>query len=452
MTTATREVTVRLLQPHPHQALFVDSQAKRIIVRAGRRGGKTTGMATRSVRRFLEGRRQLYATPTADQLDAYWFEVKRALAEPIAAKAFYINETEHVVEKTGTKQRIRAKTAWNADTLRGDYADDLYLDEWQLMNEDAWEVVGAPMLLDNNGDACFIYTPPSLHSAGVSKAKDPRHAAKMFAAALEDKSGRWAAFHFTSRDNPYISGAALTELTADMSRDAYRREILAEDDDATLDLLVYSMFDERTQVIDPISLPKEWPRYVGHDFGQSNPAAIFLAQDPNGNVFIYDEYLPGPGRSVLQHTEEWKQNTIGLNVLKRKGGNTNNQDEIRQGYSANGWHIVAPKWTKPAKQIEVVQGMMERNRVFVFKTCHAFLEEIRNCLWETDRDGVRLDKIRREPTYHLLAALRYVGSDFTPETVDGETQHYVVTRYGHSGNTKRTMLRTMGARRRMMQR
>ena len=43
--------------------------------------------------------------------------------------------------------------------LRGDYADELILDEFQLMNEDIWDAVGAPMLLDNNGDASFhLYT------------------------------------------------------------------------------------------------------------------------------------------------------------------------------------------------------------------------------------------------------------------------------------------------------
>ena len=88
--------------------------------------------------------------------------------------------TEHTVEKLGTMQRIRAKTAWNADTLRGDFADLLILDEWQLMNESAWEDVGAPMLLDNNGDAIFIYAPPSLKFRSVTKARDPLYAAKMF--------------------------------------------------------------------------------------------------------------------------------------------------------------------------------------------------------------------------------------------------------------------------------
>jgi hypothetical protein len=228
---SAREYTVRLPEPHPKQAEFVDSPAKRIVVRAGRRGGKTVGVGIRAVKKFLKGRRVLYAAPTQEQIDRFWVSVTRALHEPIEAGIFYKNETRHIVERPGTEQRIRAKTAWNADTLRGDYADDLILDEWQLMNEDAWGVVGAPMLLDNDGDATFIYTPPSLNSRSASKAKDPQHAAKLFKKAKEDSSGRWATFHFTSHDNPHISASALAEITSDMTSLAYRMEIGAEDVD-----------------------------------------------------------------------------------------------------------------------------------------------------------------------------------------------------------------------------
>lgn len=427
----TAELTIRLKTPHQHQQRLIDATAVRSIVRAGRRSGKTSGLAILAVQRFLAGARVLYGTPTTDQLDTFWTEVKQALAEPIAAGVFYKNETEHLIELQGTQQRIRAKTCWNADTLRGDTADLLIFDEYQLMNEDAWAVVGAPMLLDRDGRAVFLYTPPSLYSAGVSKARDPRHAAKMFKAAQTDETGRWAAFHFTSHDNPYISKAALSAVTRDMSQAAYRQEILAEDDDAQQRLLVYSMWDERTQLIDPIPLPQAWPRYVGHDFGASNPATLWMAMDPTGNIFIYDEYLPGPGKSTYQHVEEYKERSKGLTVLKRIGGNANTEDEIRQGYAAHGWPIVAPKWAKPAKQMEVCMGLMERNRVFVFRTCRNVLDELRNCLWEVDNDGVRLDKVRDEPRYHLLAAWRYVGSDFTPETVEGiGPRRRGVERYG----------------------
>ena len=223
------EVEVRLPRPHAKQQAFISCKAKRIIVRAGRRSGKTVGIAIYAVEAFLAGRRILYAAPTVEQIGRFWTTVTRALEGVIKAGAFYKNETERVIERLGTENRIKAKTAWNADTLRGDYADVLILDEWQLMDEEAWDNVGAPMLLDNDGDAVFIYTPPSLRSRSVSKARDPQNAAKMYAKAKADTSGRWKTFHFTSMDNPHISRNALGEIAGDMTALAYRMEILAED-------------------------------------------------------------------------------------------------------------------------------------------------------------------------------------------------------------------------------
>lgn len=234
-------VQVTLRSPHARQSAFIESPAKRKIIRAGRRGGKTTGIAIFALEQFLAKRRVLYATPTGDQIMRFWGEVTGALAEAIDAGIFRKNETHHLIEAPGTEQRIRAKTAWNADTLRGDYADVLIMDEWQLMNEDAWATVGAPMLIDNNGDAVFIYTPPSLHSKSVTKAEDPRHASKMYTRALEEmkisaienRPSRWEAFHFTSLDNPYLSTEGLAEVARDMTALSYRQEILADESDET---------------------------------------------------------------------------------------------------------------------------------------------------------------------------------------------------------------------------
>ena len=225
------EYNVVLRKPHAKQEEFISSSAKRRVIRSGRRSGKTVGISIHAVKKFLDGHRVLYAAPTEDQLGAFWYEVKRALQEPIDNGIYTKNETMHYIELPGTKQRIRAKTAFNADTLRGDYADELLLDEFQLMNEDTWAIVGAPMLLDNDGNATFIYTPPSLHSRSRTKANDPQHAAKLFKKAKLDTTGRWEVFHFTSEENPYISMTALEDITQDMSSLAYRMEILAEDVD-----------------------------------------------------------------------------------------------------------------------------------------------------------------------------------------------------------------------------
>jgi hypothetical protein len=211
------EYRIRLPKYHALQDAFIRSKAKRKVVLAGRRGGKTTGCAALAVEQMLAGHRILEAAPTSDQTRVFWEACKRYLQEPIEAGEVYKNESDRVLEVVRTGARIRTKTAWDADSLRGDYADLLILDEYAEMDPSAWEVVGAPMLLDNDGDAVFIFTP-----------KSRNHAFRMYQRAIADDTGRWEAWHFTSHDNPYLSETALAEITQDMTSDMYRQEVLAE--------------------------------------------------------------------------------------------------------------------------------------------------------------------------------------------------------------------------------
>ncbi len=411
-------IHVRNTLKHPCQHEFVHCDKKRIVIKAGRRGGKTVGIATRAVNRFLSGRRQLYAAPTAEQTDAFWFEVLRALAEPLQSGALKLDKSERTIEKPGTKQRIKAKTAWNADTLRGDYADDLYLDEYQLMNEDAWEVVGQPMLLDNNGDAVFIYTPPSLISAGVSKARDPLHASKLFKKMQSDTSGLCAVFHFTSWDNPFISRVALQIIARDMSQTSYRQEIMAEDDEVSPRQLIYSGFNESVCKVPRMAINDRWIVYSGHDFGGANPAALFFAQNPDtGFLYAFQEYLPGGGRSTFQHVEEFKRITAGLHVNRRAGG-SHQEDEIRQGYAAHGWPIRAPKIERVGAGIDKVRGMFELGKVFIFEDLVHTLSELSVYKWKVDTSGTITDDIEDKAKFHLMDCMRYILGEFAPETAD----------------------------------
>lgn len=224
-----KQIKINLKEPHDKQREFIYHPAKRKVCRAGRRSGKTTGVALFSVLKLLEGRRILYATPTQSQITKYWWEVKTAMRPAIDAGLYKKNEGEKFIEPLHgiTEARIKAKTAWNADTLRGDFADLLILDEYQLMDPEAWRKVGAPMLLDNDGDAVFIYTSEqrALHASRLYK-----RAAQLQKKAEEaGEVPRWAVFHFTSKDNPHLSQIALEEITEDMSELDYRMEILAED-------------------------------------------------------------------------------------------------------------------------------------------------------------------------------------------------------------------------------
>jgi len=433
MSVANREYVVHLREPYEEQRQFISSPAKRVVVRAGRRGGKTVGAAIKAVQKFLDGRRVLYGVPTIEQLGKFWFEVCKALEEPIRAGVYKKNEVEHTIELIGTENRIKGKTVWNADSLRGDYADFLILDEFQLMSEDAWEDVGAPMMLDTGGEALFIYTPPSLKSSGISKARDPRHASKLFKKAQENDTGRWKTFTFASFANPYLNKEALVEIVRDMSDMSYRKEILAEDEDIEMSWLVYQKFNDKICKVKRFPIPEHWPIFVGHDFGGANPAALFIAQDPsNGYYYSFREYLPGGGKATIDHIEEFQKITEGRTVLRRLGG-SHQEEEIREAYRAHGWYIEEPSIHKIVPQVDRVISLMETNKWFVFDDLFNYLGEIMSCMWKLDNDGKITNRIDHEDRYHLSACARYVATTFTPETVKSgkpRTSHSRVMRGG----------------------
>lgn len=309
--TLTKEAV--LPEPHSNQWKIINSSANRKVIKAGRRFGKTYVAAIIATLRFLDGKRVLYATPTDEQIARFWSVVKRALQEPLDADVYYKNETKHLIELPNTEQRIRAKTAWNADTLRGDYADLLILDEFQLMNEDTWQLVGAPMLMDNGGDAIFIFTPPSIHSRSVTKAGDPKHATKLFSKAMEDTSGRWQAFHFTSHENPYLDRQALNEVAQDMSSLAYRQEILAEDVDEVPGALWTRELLEKTRVQEAPGLARIVVAIdpQGKQRKSSETGIVAAGVDSAGEGYVFSD------ASVNGRPEEWGRKAIGLFEARR---------------------------------------------------------------------------------------------------------------------------------------
>lgn len=59
-----------------------------------------------------------------------------------------------------------------------------------------------------------------------------------------------------------------------------------------LEGLVYPEFDEDFHLVEPFTVPKEWLKFGGLDFGRANPNAItFITEDPESHCFyVYKEF------------------------------------------------------------------------------------------------------------------------------------------------------------------
>jgi hypothetical protein len=356
---------VKRRTPHARQRQFIDSTAKRKVIRAGRRGGKTTGIGIMAVDYFCEGRRVLYTAPTADQLDSFWYEVNEALYAVIEAGYLYKNETKHIIEVPRTKNRIKAKTAWSAETLRGDYGDLIIFDEYQLTNESAWQTVGAPMLMDNNGDAIFIYTPPSLHNQVISKAQDPLHAAKLFKAAQKDTTGLWGTFTFSSHENPHISADAISLIAGDMTALAYRQEIEAEDVDEAPGALWSRVMIEALRIYDAPQLRRI---VVGVDppGGRTECGIVVAGVDADDKAYVLGDYSTAGSpetwsAAVVQAYTDWKADRV---IVERNFGGDMAQSVIRLAPGGENISLKEVTATRgKAIRAEPVAAQYERERV-----------------------------------------------------------------------------------------
>jgi len=182
--------------------------------------------------------------------------------------------------------------------------------------------------------------------------------------------------------------------------------------------LVYDSFDGDICKISRFDIPKTWPLVVGHDFGGANPAALFYAQDPaTGWFYLWHVYLPGSGRSAYEHVQEFKKITEGRIVLRRSGGNRTSEDEIRQAYTAHGWPITAPRVSNVAAQIDRVYGLHKLNKIYAFDDLDEYLNEKATFSYKLDKQYQPIDgQYDNEASYHLMAAERYIMSNFAPET------------------------------------
>jgi phage terminase large subunit-like protein len=116
---------------------------------------------------------------------------------------------------------------------------------------------------------------------------------------------RWAAFHFTSRDNPHISQAAVAELAADMTQQSIRQEIEAEDlDDVPGALWTRANLDE-TRVA---TVPELVRVVVGVDpsatAGGDMCGIVVVAEGSDGHGYVLDD------RSLQASPSKWAHEAV----------------------------------------------------------------------------------------------------------------------------------------------
>lgn len=213
---------------HPRQAEIHNHPARFKVVAAGRQSGKTYYATANSIIATLGDKswggmpldtshEVAYIYPTFEQgKKNVWPRMKLAI-EPIYDQCQVYENTGLIVFPNGRRWRLLG--ADNPDALRGFTWSDVVLDEYKDMSPQVWKEVVRPALSVVRGRALFIGTP---------KGKNHFYELWRFAQDRQDLGDpEYAAFTFTSAENPFISRGEIVSMSRDMSSQLIRQEIEA---------------------------------------------------------------------------------------------------------------------------------------------------------------------------------------------------------------------------------
>ena len=200
----------------PWQEKVFQDEARFKVVAAGRRCGKSHLAAVSLIVNALNGKsgKVFYVAPTQGMArDILWEKLFELAGEIIEGS----NVNNLTITLAGGNT-IYLKGADRPDTLRGVSLKYLVMDELAFMKSDVWEAILRPALSDMKGHALFIGTPEGRN-----------HFYDMYLGA-EHEWKDWAAWTFTSRDNPFMDPEEINHAEQTLPRWAFKQEYMASFD------------------------------------------------------------------------------------------------------------------------------------------------------------------------------------------------------------------------------
>lgn len=366
---------------HPGQTKAYDSGKRFIGIISGIGGGKTYFGKIWLAREIINNPQEdfLVVSPTYSMFQRIVLPQTKEFLDTVFKGEYKISEKTYYLPNG----KVFFGSADNPLSLEGVHVKGVWMDEAGQMKREAWDVAQRRTAL-KKGRILLTTTPYNL---GWLKTD--------FFDLWEGGDFDYDVIQFPSILNPSFPKDEF-ERAKKVLPD-WKFEMFYLGKFARPEGLVYKDFGV-DNLVEPFSIPSDWRRIAGLDWGYNNPTAvIWLAIDNDGIIYVYKEYYKRgklPSEVFFDiHGEPVEKiycdpsNPAAIEILRRNGlpaEPANN--EVKEGIS---------------KVIELIKT----KRLKVFRGLGNFLDEIGSYSWAEKAGQIKEEPIKDND--HLMDALRY---------------------------------------------
>ena len=323
------------LSLHDGQARVWDSERRFVFMIAGTQGGKTSFgpfWLWREIQRRGPGD-YLAVTATFPLLKLKMLpEFLRLFHDLLHLGTYYASDRLFLFNDGQT--RVIFGSASNSDSLESATAKAAWLDECGQVEFrlDSWQAVQRRLAM-YEGRVLGTTTP---YNMGWLKGE--------IYDRWRDGDQDYDVIQFSSVENPAFPVAEFERAERTLPGwkfDLFFKGLLVRPAGLIYEDFINEYREQGGHEVHPFELTASWPRYTGIDFGAVNTALVWLAHDPEADVYyLYDETLSG-GKTTRDHAAEALAKVHGINHVAWYGG-SKSENQQRWDWSAEGVPIQEP--------------------------------------------------------------------------------------------------------------
>ena len=256
---------------------------------------------------------------------------------------------------------------------------------------------------------------------------------EMYEQRVTNKNPDLAAFLSSSRDNPYLPAGFVQSVINSLRPEQARLYV-----DCIIEYAEGAVYPNILQyTCEPFEIPAHWERFVAHDPGINDPAAILLgARDPESKkVYFYREYYE-KDKVLAQVASEFKkmiadipQGCLHMPLIdpssdkrsKTTGKTYKQQLQIEHG-------IITKKAVNNIEDgVQRTKNMMSEGMLIYFNDLKQTLREGCEYRYPTEEERNKNKNLGDKPLdkdNHLMDCLRYICQELPYEFIDAKRMSY----------------------------